>query len=220
MNNNKSSGTSRLASPAVHGSRAVQRDRRSRVRRRRAIWLSVGVLIAALVVAFGLWQGGAFAKTSVATARAAEPANLLPLAEPQRQVKGEHDMQLLARVPEQTPLPAEAPVGLAAPKVDLPALDYDFGVIPAGPGNATAVFYVQNTGDAPLVITNLVTSCGCTKATLTSSVIAPGRRADLTVTFDPDFHPVQGSVIRQVWFATNDVRQAWVEVRVRADVQP
>jgi hypothetical protein len=80
------------------------------------------------------------------------------------------------------------------------------------------IFAVQNTGDADLEIGNLVTSCGCTTANLSTSIIPPGRRADLTVTFDPDFHATEGRVTRLVWFATNDPSQPWVEVRIDADV--
>ncbi len=77
---------------------------------------------------------------------------------------------------------------------------------------------MQNTGDADLEIRNLVTSCGCTTANLSASIIPPGRRADLTVTFDPDFHVTKGGVVRLVWFATNDPTQPWIEVRIEADV--
>ena len=85
--------------------------------------------------------------------------------------------------------------------------------------DVTHIFAVQNAGEADLVISNLVTSCGCTRAELSSSVIPPGQRADLTVTFDANFHPTQGEVTRLVWFATNDPTQPWVEVRVTADVR-
>lgn len=85
--------------------------------------------------------------------------------------------------------------------------------------DVTHIFAVQNAGEADLVISNLVTSCGCTTAGLSSSVIPPGQRADLTVTFDANFHPTQGEVTRLVWFATNDPTQPWVEVRVTADVR-
>ncbi len=69
-------------------------------------------------------------------------------------------------------------------------------------------------------IGNLVTSCDCTIAELSSRLIPPGQRADLTVTFDPDFHETHGEVTRLVWFATNDPTQPWVELRIEADVQP
>jgi hypothetical protein len=83
----------------------------------------------------------------------------------------------------------------------------------------THIFAVQNTGTADLEIGNLVTSCGCTMAELSSNVIPPGERADLTVTFDANFHATRGQVTRLVWFATDDPTQPWVEIRIDADVQ-
>lgn len=82
------------------------------------------------------------------------------------------------------------------------------------------VFAVQNTGNDDLVISNLVTSCGCTTAELTSNVIPPGKRADLTVYFDADYHQTRGEVVRLVWFATNDPTYPWAEVRLTANVVP
>jgi hypothetical protein len=83
----------------------------------------------------------------------------------------------------------------------------------------THTFAVQNTGDADLLIGNLVTSCGCTMAELSSAVVPPGQRADLAATFDADYHPTNGPVTRLVWFATNDPTQPWVEVHITADVR-
>lgn len=121
-------------------------------------------------------------------------------------------------IPQQTPAPQPAPGGVALPLLALPTASHDFGRISEQP-DVAHVFAVQNTGTADLKIGNLVTSCGCTTAELSSSVIPPGQRADLTVTFDPDFHPTQGLVVRLVWFATNDPTQPWVEIRLTAAVE-
>ena len=53
----------------------------------------------------------------------------------------------------------------------------------------------------------------------TGLVVLPGQRADLTVTFDANFHPTKDPVTRLVWFATNGPTQPWVEVRIAADVR-
>ncbi len=111
-----------------------------------------------------------------------------------------------------------APEGAALPHLDLPTTSVDLGTIPKCP-DVAHIFAVQNTGTTDLQVWNLVTSCGCTTAELSSSAIPPGQRADLTVTFDPDFHPTKGEVVRLVWFATNDPTQPWAEVRLTADVQ-
>jgi hypothetical protein len=178
------------------------------------VWLGGILGIVVLLVALNLLQSGVFADPPAAS-RSEDPASLLPLAEAKRPLNGGHDMQ---RIPQQTPVPQPAPEGVALANLDLPAASYDFGLIPKRP-DVAHVFAVQNTGAADLEIWNLVTSCGCTTAQLSSSVIPPGQRADLTVTFDPDFHVTEGEVVRLVWFATNDPTQPWAELRITADVQ-
>lgn len=178
------------------------------------VWVGgiLGILV--VLVAVNLLQSGVRADPPVAS-RSESPADLLPLAQAGRPLKGGHDM---ASIPQQTPAPQPAPEGVAVPQLDLPTTSHDFGPTAMVP-DVAHVFAVQNTGTADLEIWNLVTSCGCTVAELTSNVIPPGQRADLTVTFDPDFHLTQGPVVRLVWFATNDPTQPWVEIRITADVQ-
>jgi len=193
--------------------------RRKRHARRRSggtnplLWL--GGILGLIVLLVVVNLTGVFAGPPPDASRSEDPASLLPLAEASRPLKGEHDMQ---RIPAQTPAPQPAPEGVALPRVDLPTASYDFGTILGRP-DVAHVFAVQNTGTADLEIGNLVTSCGCTTARLTSSVIPPGQRADLTVVFDPDFHTTRGETVRLVWFATNDPTQPWVEVRITADVE-
>jgi hypothetical protein len=194
--------------------KATRRPRRKSSGLNALVWLGGILGIVFVLVAINLLQSGALAEPSVAS-RSEDPAELLPLAERKQPLKGGHDM---ARIPRQTPAPQLAPEGVALSRLDIPAASHDFGRIPGRP-DVAHVFSVQNTGTAELKIWNLVTSCGCTTAELSSSVIPPNQRADLTVTFDPDFHATQGSVVRLVWFATNDPTQPWAEVRLTADVQ-
>ena len=211
-------GKKRKGSAATPASPS-QRRRSSGRRRRRAgganplVWLGGVMAIVAVLVGANLLSG--VLAEPPAPSRSEEMSDLLPLAERKQPLKGGHDMK---RIPQQTPAPQPAPEGVALPKLDLPSPSYDFGLVPKRP-DVAHVFAVQNTGMADLEIGNLVTSCGCTAAELSSSVIPPGQRADLTVTFDPDFHATQGEVMRLVWFATNDPTQPWAEVRFTADVQ-
>ena len=48
----------------------------------------------------------------------------------------------------------------------------------------TATFKVVNTGDKPLVISNVTTSCGCTEAEWTQAPIAPGKTGVITTVYD------------------------------------
>jgi hypothetical protein len=178
------------------------------------VWIAlVPVAIVALLL-LNAWQSGAFAKAPEPS-RSGDLANLAPLAAAGSSLRGGYDTAL---IPQRMPAPQAAPEGVPVPRLDIPIVAHDFGRVYAR-WDVTHVFAVQNTGDADLVISNLVTSCGCTVATLSSSVIPPGQRADLTVTFDADFHETSGEVTRLVWFATNDPTLPWAEVRVAADVR-
>lgn len=48
----------------------------------------------------------------------------------------------------------------------------------------SCVFYFTNTGDEPLVIQQVMTSCGCTAADFTKTPVQPGKKGSVTVTYD------------------------------------
>ncbi len=51
---------------------------------------------------------------------------------------------------------------------------------------ATVVYNFTNTGDKPLVISNVTTSCGCTKAEWTPDPVPAGGKGSVTVVFDAE----------------------------------
>ncbi|MCD8044237.1 MAG: DUF1573 domain-containing protein [Tannerellaceae bacterium] len=66
---------------------------------------------------------------------------------------------------------------------------HDFGMIKESDGDATHSFVIKNTGTAPLVITRVIASCGCTTPEWTKEPIAPGQTGEIKVTFDPKGRP-------------------------------
>ena len=69
------------------------------------------------------------------------------------------------------------------PEITFEETEFDFGTIDQG----TAVehtFKFTNTGNAPLVITNATSSCGCTVPTWTKEPIAPGETGEMLVKFN------------------------------------
>lgn len=48
----------------------------------------------------------------------------------------------------------------------------------------TCVFSFKNTGDKPLVITQAFASCGCTAPSFTKEPIMPGKKGEITVTYN------------------------------------
>lgn len=66
---------------------------------------------------------------------------------------------------------------------------HDFGQIKEADGAVTANFTVSNAGESPLVITRVVTSCGCTSPEWPKEPIAAGDSAVIKVTYDPKNRP-------------------------------
>ncbi|MCC6168777.1 MAG: DUF1573 domain-containing protein [Caldilineaceae bacterium] len=174
------------------------------------------VLIGATAVILATLAVVNWASRSAAPVASAQFDNLLPLAQPVNPIAGFHNME---RMPNLSAPARPAAAGTPQSNVDLPLATWDWGTIPARPA-VMQTFPIQNTGDQPLLITNVVTSCGCTTAQLSSSVVPAGQRADLVVTFDPDFHATSGPVTRLVWLETNDPDQPVVELRMDANVIP
>lgn len=61
---------------------------------------------------------------------------------------------------------------------------HDFGKFTEDNATLTCTFTFKNTGDAPLVITQCVASCGCTVPTYSDKPIAPGKSGSIKVTYN------------------------------------
>ena len=70
-------------------------------------------------------------------------------------------------------------------KISFNETEHDFGVIGEKNGNASCEFVLTNHSTAPLVITNVTASCGCTKPIWTKSPIEPGKKGTINVTYNP-----------------------------------
>lgn len=186
--------------------------RQSRGKRRDAsLYWIIGFVVVAIVAI--IWAARPKPPPAIAEPITSQEA-LLPLATPVRPLTGIHDMKNQPPPPAPREVPADQPQA----DVDVPVLAYDFGSIPRHP-KVQQTFPIQNKGDEALLVSWVGTSCGCTVGQLSSSVIPPGQRADLTVTFDPAFHAeAVGPVTRVVWVDSNDPDQPRLEFRVEADV--
>ncbi len=61
--------------------------------------------------------------------------------------------------------------------------EHDFGTIEKGvPVSYT--FEFENEGDAPLIVSNVKTSCGCTASSYTKEAILPGQTGEVTATYN------------------------------------
>ena len=93
--------------------------------------------------------------------------------------------------------------------------EFDFGAIDQGTP-VEHVFKFKNTGEAPLMIVNAKSSCGCTIPEYTKEPVAPGAEGELLVKFNGSG---QNQVSKTVTLTTNT--QAGTEtLMIKAFVNP
>jgi hypothetical protein len=67
----------------------------------------------------------------------------------------------------------------------LPLNSFNFGLIQQDKGNVSHSFSFRNTGDIPLVITHIRTTCACIIPDWTREPVLPGKEGSITLSFDP-----------------------------------
>lgn len=72
--------------------------------------------------------------------------------------------------------------------IEFTETEYDFGIIKQSGGTVSREFPFVYRGDIERKVVGIPTSCGCTTAKVDVSVLKPGQRGVLTVTFDPNLH--------------------------------
>lgn len=78
------------------------------------------------------------------------------------------------------------------PKIEFEAKDntIDYGKINKN-GNGSRDFIFTNTGNAPLIITNVLSTCGCTVPTKPDEPILPGKKGKITVKYNMALGPIR-----------------------------
>lgn len=79
---------------------------------------------------------------------------------------------------------------------------HDFGKIRERNGTVSHSFTFTNGSDTPVVITHVMTSCGCTTPEYPKRPILSGERGVLSVTFDPWKQP-SGDFDKTIYVQTN-----------------
>lgn len=104
------------------------------------------------------------------------------------------------------------------PNIVVPERSYNFGRI--GPQDVVErTFIVRNDGAATLTISRAYTTCGCTTAEFSASVIPPGKVATVKVIFDAGYHDTAGQTVRRgIIIENNDPDHSQAEIWVQAAV--
>jgi len=109
---------------------------------------------------------------------------------------------------------AQAP---ARPRIVLETLDYDFGPLAANT-SVSHRFKLSNGGSAPLAISRLNPSCGCTSTVRGKQALAPGESTELEVTFTTG--GASGPTRKSVEVVSNDPVRPVLVLNFTADVSP
>ena len=78
-------------------------------------------------------------------------------------------------------------------KIEFAAKDntIDYGRVSKGSDNGVRVFEFTNTGDAPLIISNVLSTCGCTVPTKPTGPIMPGKKGKIEVKYNMTAGPIR-----------------------------
>ena len=89
-------------------------------------------------------------------------------------------------------------------KLKLNLSQYDFGSVEEGKVVETKISF-KNEGKAPLIISDVKTSCGCTAALLSSKLLQPGESGNVKIELDTANR--EGKLTRTVTIYSNDPQQ-------------
>jgi Protein of unknown function (DUF1573) len=82
------------------------------------------------------------------------------------------------------------------PKIEFFAKDntIDYGKVSKGVDNGIRNFEFKNTGDAPLIITDVLSTCGCTVPTKPTEPIMPGKTGKIEIKYNMTPGPIRKTI--------------------------
>ena len=102
-------------------------------------------------------------------------------------------------------------------KIEFAETLYNFGNIPEEGGDVSHEFVFTNTGNAPLVIYDVNTNCGCTDAEVPQAPIAAGGKGKITIVFHPVGNP--GEFAKEIVVKSNASNKK-IKLRIKGVVFP
>jgi len=101
------------------------------------------------------------------------------------------------------------------PRIELSSSMHDFGRVSPGQ-RLCGIFEINNSGDENLHIQSVITSCECTKTSLSSDVIAPGQKANLCVELTAARYgkPIEATIL----VVSNDPNRSRVPIYLKGTI--
>lgn len=109
-------------------------------------------------------------------------------------------------------------VAFSQAKIEFKAKDntIDYGTVSKDSDSGVRVFEFKNTGDAPLIITNVQSTCGCTVPTKPTQPIMPGKSDKIEVKYNMNPGPIRKTITVES-NATN-VEGGRVSLKIKGEV--
>lgn len=113
----------------------------------------------------------------------------------------------------------ESHSGNGNPKIKFEKLNHDIGELKAGEKVAVN-FYFENTGNATLIIEDVITDCGCTTSDYEKKEIPAGETGKITIIFDSEGEMNnQYKTIKVITNATDSVTELHLAAFVQSKYQ-
>jgi hypothetical protein len=100
------------------------------------------------------------------------------------------------------------------PNIEFESTVVDYGEILKG-SNGIRVFTFTNTGDSPLEISKVYSSCGCTIPKKPEAPIAPGEKGEIQVKYDTNR---LGPIRKTITVNSNDTATPIVSLKIKGKV--
>lgn len=97
------------------------------------------------------------------------------------------------------------------------SVTHNFGKIAEEVGSASCEFVFTNTGDSPIIIQDIRTSCGCTTPTYTKQPVLPGKTGTIKVAYSTLGRV--GSFNKKITVFTNEPSNAYT-LTITGEVLP
>ncbi len=104
---------------------------------------------------------------------------------------------------------------LTAQKIDFEDKEINYGDLMQG-DNGLRIFKFKNTGNAPLVISEVQKTCGCTSPDYTKTPIMPGETGEIKVSYDTNRI---GQFTKFVTVFSNDPENNSVQLKIYGNIK-
>ena len=98
-------------------------------------------------------------------------------------------------------------------KIEFKSETIDYGTIEKG-ADGTRTFEFTNTGEAPLIITKVKSSCGCTVPSWSKEAILPGTTGEIKVKYDTK----RVMPIRKTITVTSNAKRPTIALKIKGNV--